>query len=41
VSLWPLPPQAAEQNKMKTCHTDAVGQEGDERNAFMSACLKK
>lgn len=30
-----------QQNKMKTCNADAKGMKGDERKAFMKACLSK
>lgn len=30
-----------QQNKMKTCNADAKGKAGDERKAFMKACLSK
>ncbi len=30
-----------QQNKMKTCNADAKGKTGDERKAFMKACLSK
>ncbi|KTT25232.1 PsiF family protein [Pseudacidovorax intermedius] len=29
----------AQQNKMKTCNTDAGDKKGDERKAFMKSCL--
>lgn len=29
----------AQQNKMKTCNTEAQGKTGDERKAFMKECL--
>lgn len=29
----------AQQNLMGTCNTEATGKKGDERKAFMSACL--
>lgn len=29
----------AQQSKMKTCNTQAKGQKGDERKAFMKECL--
>jgi hypothetical protein len=29
----------AQQNKMKTCNAEATGKKGDERKAFMKACL--
>jgi len=31
----------AQQNKMKTCNAEAKGKKGDERKAFMKACLSK
>jgi hypothetical protein len=31
----------AQQEKMKTCNADAKGKKGDERKAFMKACLSK
>jgi hypothetical protein len=31
----------AQQEKMKGCNIEAKGMKGDERNAFMSKCLKK
>lgn len=30
-----------QQNKMKTCNAEAKGKTGDERKAFMKACLSK
>ncbi|MBY0412130.1 MAG: hypothetical protein K2Q97_18845 [Burkholderiaceae bacterium] len=30
----------AQQSKMKTCNTQAVGKKGDERKAFMKECLR-
>jgi hypothetical protein len=30
-----------QQNKMKTCNAEAKGKKGDERKAFMKACLSK
>lgn len=38
----PTAAQAAQQSKMKTCNAEAgkKGLKGDERRAFMSACLK-
>lgn len=30
-----------QQDKMKTCNTDAKGKKGDERKAFMKDCLSK
>jgi hypothetical protein len=31
----------AQQEKMKACNADAKGKKGDERKAFMKACLSK
>lgn len=31
----------AQQDKMKACNADAKGKKGDERKAFMKACLSK
>ena len=31
----------AQQDKMKTCNKEATGKKGDERKAFMKACLSK
>ena len=38
----PTAAQSSQQNKMKTCNAEAGKKElkGDERRAFMSACLK-
>jgi hypothetical protein len=38
----PTAAQSTQQNKMKTCNAEAGKKElkGDERRAFMSACLK-
>jgi hypothetical protein len=38
----PTAAQSSQQNKMKTCNAEAgkKGLKGDERRAFMSACLK-
>lgn len=38
----PSAAQSSQQNKMKTCNAEAgkKGLKGDERRAFMSACLK-
>ena len=33
-------PRGAQQSKMATCNKEAVGKKGDERKAFMKACLK-
>ena len=33
------PAKSAQQNKMVTCNADATGKKGDERKAFMKACL--
>ncbi|MDB5728959.1 MAG: phosphate starvation-inducible protein PsiF [Noviherbaspirillum sp.] len=30
-----------QQNKMASCNKEAAGKKGDEREAFMSECLKK
>ena len=30
-----------QQDKMKSCNTEAKGKKGDERKKFMSECLKK
>lgn len=35
----PATGKAAQQEKMKTCNKDAAGKKGDERKAFMKACL--
>lgn len=37
-AVWAAEP-TAQQNKMKTCNADATGKKGDERKAFMKACL--
>lgn len=35
----PAKAPTAQQNKMKTCNTEAGGMKGDERKAFMKDCL--
>jgi invasion protein IalB len=34
-------PRSAQQQKMAQCNKDATGKKGDERKAFMKACLSK
>lgn len=34
-------PKTTQQEKMKTCNTEAKGMKGAERKAHMSECLKK
>jgi psiF repeat len=51
VSAWAAPaadaaapaakPRSAQQQKMAQCNKDATGKKGDERKAFMKACLSK
>ena len=36
----PAKPLTPQQQKMKDCNAQATGKKGDERNAFMSNCLK-
>ena len=38
----PRPAEGSQQNRMKTCNAEAAKKQlkGDERRAFMSACLK-
>ena len=36
----PAKPLTPQQQKMKDCNAEAAGKKGDERNAFMSTCLK-
>ena len=35
----PAPASNSQQERMKACNTKAEGKKGDERKAFMSACL--
>jgi protein involved in temperature-dependent protein secretion len=35
------PAKSAQQQKMTQCNKDATGKKGDERKAFMKACLSK
>jgi hypothetical protein len=35
------PAQQAQRDKMKTCNDQAEGKKGDDRQKFMSQCLKK
>lgn len=37
----PAKPKTAQQQKMAQCNKDASGKKGEERKAFMKACLAK